>query len=164
MYRKTYARILIINKREVNIFMFKKKKLFTKAAALAALGVVLTTGSASAARQNTTRFENNINLKLKTFCTGVVGSGAQNATQEITSRVEKHINGYCPVYFVHKKASQDTYVTMGVWIRTTFGKCNSKYLSNTGVKRGMKLVTQSQTLRNSNNGATITSIRGTVKY
>ena len=144
--------------------MFKKKKLFTKAVALAALGVVLATGSASAARQNTTRFDQDLNLNLKKLCSGTVGSGAQNATQEITSRVEKQLTGYCPVYFVHKKASKKTYVTIGTWIRTTFGKCNSKYLSNTGVKRGMKLVTQSQTLRNSNNGATITSIRGTVKY
>ena len=144
--------------------MFNKKKLFTKAVALIALGVVLATGSASAARQNTTRFDQDLNLNLKKLCSGTVGSGAQNATQEITSRVAQHANGYCPVYFVHKKASKKTYVTIGTWIRTTFGKCNSKYLSNSGVKRGMKLVTQSQTLRNSNNGATTTSIRGTVKY
>ena len=145
--------------------MFNKKKLFTKAVALAALGVVLaTSGASAAARQNTTYFDQDLNLKLRKLCKGTVGAEAKNATQEITSRVEKHINGYCPVYFVHKKASQDTYVTMGVWIRSAVGKCNSKYLSNTGVKRGMKLVTQSQTLRNSNNGATITSIRGTVKY
>ena len=84
--------------------MFNKKKLFTKAVALIALGVVLATGSASAARQNTTRFDQDLNLNLKKLCSGPVGSGAQNATQEITSRVAQHANGYCPVYFVHKKA------------------------------------------------------------
>lgn len=144
--------------------MFKKKKLITKAVALAALGVVLATGSASAARQNTTRFDQDLNLNLKKLCSGTVGSGAQNATQEITSRVAQHANGYCPVYFVHKKASKKTYVTIGTWIRTTFGKCNSKYLSNSGVTSNMALETQSKTMKNANSGATTTSIRGTVKY
>ena len=144
--------------------MFNKKKLFTKAVALAALGVVLATGGASAARQNTTYFDEDLDLKLRSLCSGTVGSGAQNATQEITSRVAQHANGYCPVYFVHKKAAKDTYVTMGVWIRTTFGKCNSKYLSNSGVKKGTKLKTMSQTMKDANSGATTTSIRGTVKY
>ena len=145
--------------------MFNKKKLFTKAVALAALGVVLATGGASAAaRQNTTYFDKDLDLKLRYLCSGTVGSGAQNATQEITSRVAQHANGYCPVYFVHKKDTKDIYVTMGVWIRTTFGKCNSKYLSNSGVKKGTKLKTMSQTMKNANSGATTTSIRGTVKY
>ena len=145
--------------------MFNKKKLFTKAVALAALGLVLATGGASAAaRQNTTYFDKDLDLKLRYLCSGTVGSGAQNTTQEITSRVAQHANDYCPVYFVHKKATKDIYVTMGVWIRTTFGKCNSKYLSNSGVKKGTKLKTMSQTMKNDNRGATTTSIRGTVKY
>ena len=145
--------------------MFKKKKLITKAAALAALGVVLATGGASAAaRQNPTHFDQDLNLNLRKLCKGTVGTEAKNATQEITSRVAQHANGYCPVYFVHKKTSKKTYVTIGTWIRTTFGKCNSKYLSNSGVTSNMALETQSKTMKNANSGATTTSIRGTVKY
>ena len=145
--------------------MFNKKKLFTKAVALAALGVVLATGGASAAaRQNPTHFDQDLNLNLRKLCKGTVGTEAKNATQEITSRVAQHANGYCPVYFVHKKTSKKTYVTIGTWIRTTFGKCNSKYLSNSGVTSNMALETQYNTMKNANSGATTTSIRGTVKY
>ena len=128
--------------------MFNKKKLFTKAVALAALGVVLATGGASAAaRQNPTHFDQDLNLNLRKLCKGTVGTEAKNATQEITSRVAQHANGYCPVYFVHKKTSKKTYVTIGTWIRTTFGKCNSKYLSNSGVTSNMALETQSKTMK-----------------
>ena len=145
--------------------MFNKKKLFTKAVALAALGVVLATGSASAAaRQNTTHFDQDLNLNLRKLCNGTVGAEAKNATQEITSRVAQHANGYCPVYFVHKSVRTGKYVTIGTWIRSTFGKCNSKYLSNSGVTSKIALETYSKTMKNANSGATTTSIRGTVKY
>ena len=146
--------------------MFKKKKLFTKAAALAALGVVLATSSASAANQNTTHYDKNINTTLKDLCSGTVGTGAQNATQEITSRVKQYGNArdYCDVYFVHKNKKTGKYATIGLWITSMFGKSNCKYLKNSNVKPNTPMLTRSQTRKNPYSGATKTSIAGTVKY